>query len=107
MNGGKWNGRFVVHTRWTTRAGAFALFLAAAGLLPTGASAITAEVAKKCNILVQKQFPPRQAGNPAAGSSKGNSQAERDYFKKCVENNGKMDDANAPAPNASPAPTAK
>src|SRR6516164_11404440 len=56
----------VVHTHWTTRAGAFALFLAAAALLPTGVGAITAEVAKKCNLLLQKQFPPRQADNPAA-----------------------------------------
>ena len=29
---------------------------------------------------------------PAAGSAKGNGQAERDYFKKCVDNEGNVDD---------------
>ena len=99
MNGGKRNGRFVVHTLWTTKAGAFALFLAAAALLPAGVSAITAEVAKKCNMLVQKQFPPRQAGNPAAGSAKGSSQDEREFFKKCVDNGGNMDNAPTTPPD--------
>jgi hypothetical protein len=66
------------------------LFLAAA-FAPTGASAITVEVAKKCNVLLAKAFPPRVAGNPAAGSSKGSSKDERDYFKKCVDNGGNMD----------------
>ena len=67
------------------------LLFAAAGFAPTGASAITVEVAKKCNVLLAKQFPPRVAGNPAAGSAKGSSQDERDYFKKCVANGGNMD----------------
>ena len=89
-----------MHTHFTTKGGAFALLLAAAALLPTGASAITAEVAKKCNLLVQKQFPPRQAGNPAAGSAKGSSQDEREFFKKCVDNDGNMD--NAPDKTAVP-----
>jgi hypothetical protein len=92
---------------WTFKGGVFALFVLIAALLPNGASAITAELAKKCNALVYKQFPPRQAGNPAAGSTKGNGLAERDYFKKCVDNNGKMDDAAAPAPSAAPSPSAK
>ena len=61
-------------------------------LIPTDAMAITVEVAKKCNLLVAKQFPPREPGNPAAGSAKGNGQAGRDYFKKCVDNGGNMDD---------------
>jgi hypothetical protein len=60
-------------------------------LLPTDAKAITVEVAKKCNALLANEFPPRQAGNPAAGSAKGNGQASRDYFKKCVDNGGNMD----------------
>ena len=89
-----------MHTRWKSRAGAFALFLSAAALLPTGVGAITAEVAKKCNSLVQKQFPPRQAGNPAAGSAKGSSQDEKEFFKKCVDNGGNMD--NAPDKTAVP-----
>jgi hypothetical protein len=91
---------------WKVKGGLFTLLLSTVGLAPSGASAITAELAKQCNVLVGKQFPPREAGNPAAGSAKGNGQAERDYFKKCVENNGKMDDANAPAPNSGPAPNA-
>ena len=88
-----------MHTRWKSRARACALFLAAAALLPTGANAITAEVAKKCNLLLQKQFPPRQAGNPAAGSTKGSSQDEREFFKKCVDNGGNMDNAPTTAPD--------
>ena len=92
---------------WKVKGGLFTLLLSAVALTPSGASAITAELAKQCNVLLGKQFPPREAGNPAAGSVKGNGQAERDYFKKCVANNGKMDDANAPAPNASPTPNAK
>lgn len=70
-----------------------AVLLAATGLLPTQASAITLELAKKCNALVAKQFPPRQPANPAAGSAKGSGQEQRDLFKKCVENDGKMDGA--------------
>lgn len=69
------------------------VLLAATGLLPTQASAITLEVAKKCNALVAKQFPPRQPANPAAGSAKGSGQQERDFFKKCVESDGKMEGA--------------
>ena len=88
-----------MHTRWKSRAGAFALFLSAAALLPTGVGAITAEVAKKCNLLLQKQFPPRQAGNPAAGSAKGSSQDEKEFFKKCVDNGGNMDNAPTTAPD--------
>jgi hypothetical protein len=62
-------------------------------LLPTNAEAITVEVAKKCNALVAKQFPPRELGNPAAGSAKGSGLAERNYFKKCVDNGGNVDDS--------------
>ncbi|MHC2467840.1 hypothetical protein [Bradyrhizobium embrapense] len=72
---------------------ALAFSLVALLLLPTETSAITVEVARKCNALVAKNFPPRQPGNPAAGSAKGNGQAERDYFKKCVDNGGNADDA--------------
>ncbi len=61
--------------------------------LPGVAWAITAEVAKKCQILLAKEFPPRQLGNPAAGSSKGSFQVQREYFNKCVANGGSMDDS--------------
>jgi hypothetical protein len=73
--------------------GELSLLLLVAALLPGEASAISVEVAKKCNVLLAKEFPPREVGNPAAGSTKGNSQAERDYFKKCVENGGNMDNS--------------
>jgi hypothetical protein len=72
--------------------GAVAL-LSTAALMPTDAKAISVEVAKKCNALLAKQFPPRTPGNPAAGSAKGNGQDERGFFKKCVDNDGKLDDA--------------
>jgi hypothetical protein len=64
-------------------------------LATNNASAITVEVAKKCDVLVAKAFPPRETGNPAAGSAKGNAQSQRDYFSKCVTNGGKMDDDDA------------
>lgn len=69
----------------------FALLFFATGFVPTGASAITVEVAKKCNALVAKEFPPRVIGNPAAGRSTGTAQSQRDYFKKCVASDGNME----------------
>jgi hypothetical protein len=54
--------------------------------------AISVEVAKKCNALTAKAFPPRQVGNPAAGVAGGTGGSQRDYFNKCVANGGKMDD---------------
>jgi hypothetical protein len=71
--------------------GCAAALLAATILMPTDAGAISVEVAKKCNGLLAKQFPPIEPGNPAAGSAKGNGQAARDYFKKCTDNGGNMD----------------
>ena len=55
------------------------------------ASAVTAEVAKKCSALTAKAFPPRVIGNPAAGSTKGTARDEQDYFKRCVANGGNID----------------
>jgi hypothetical protein len=79
--------------RSISRVATVALPLAAVGLAPTDASAISLEVAKKCSSLVAKTFPPREPGNPAAGSAKGTAQEQRDYFNKCVTNGGNMDDA--------------
>jgi hypothetical protein len=56
------------------------------------ASAVTVEVAKKCDALIAKAFPPRVVGNPAAGSAKRTAQSERDFFRKCVAYGGNMDD---------------
>ena len=60
------------------------------GLISGSASAITVELAKKCNALTALAFPPRVPGNPAAGSAKGSGKEMQDYFRKCVENEGKM-----------------
>ena len=70
---------------------------------PMTVSAITAEVARTCDAAVAKAFPPKQVGNPAAGSAKGSAKEQRDYFNKCVANNGKVDDAPADAPKDSKA----
>ena len=69
-----------------------ALICIALGPMTNSALAVTAEVAKKCEALTAKAYPPRMVGNPAAGSAKGTGQSERDYFNKCVANGGKMDD---------------
>jgi len=73
-----------------------ALMGIALGSVPDRASAISVEVAKKCNALIAKEFPPREPGNPAAGSAKGSGQDQRAYFSRCVANDGKMDNNNAP-----------
>jgi len=52
------------------------------------ASAATAKVARKCDALTAKAFPPREIGNPAAGLARGTVRAERSYFKRCVANGG-------------------
>ncbi|AWL99635.2 hypothetical protein [Bradyrhizobium amphicarpaeae] len=68
---------------------------------PATASAITAEVARACDAAVAKAYPPRQIGNPAAGSTKGTAKDQRAYYQKCVANDGKVDDAPAEAPKDS------
>jgi hypothetical protein len=70
------------------------------GLMTLSASAITVEVAKKCDELLAKAFPPRELGNPAAGSAKGSGLAAQDYFKKCLANDGNMDASPSPSGNA-------
>jgi hypothetical protein len=69
-----------------------ALLLVTAGSITNGASAITAEIAKKCEVLTAKAFPPRVIGNPAAGSEKGSGKDAQAYFNKCVKSGGKVDD---------------
>jgi hypothetical protein len=78
---------------WRIRGGTFALFAAGvAALLPAVSQAqpVSAELAKKCKILRAKQFPPRQTGNPAAGSAYGSGQDKREFFRRCVENGGNI-----------------
>jgi hypothetical protein len=69
-----------------------ALLFIAAGPMTSRASAITAELAKKCEALTAKAFPPRVSGNPAAGSAKGSGTDARAYFNTCVKNDGKVGD---------------
>src|SRR5689334_15759961 len=83
----------VMINHWDLPRFAAAALLVTATLLPTSASAISVEVAKKCNTLLAKEFPPRQPGNPAAGSAKGSGLEQRNYFNKCVENGGNMETA--------------
>ena len=64
----------------------------AVGCMNGRASAVTAEVARKCAALTVKAYPPQVPGNPAAGLAKGTVQFKRDYFNKCVANGGNMDD---------------
>jgi hypothetical protein len=61
--------------------------------MTNSAEAVSVEVAKKCDALTAKAFPPQVVGNPAAGSAKGTGADERAYYKKCVTNHGKMPDS--------------
>ena len=69
-----------------------ALLCIVVGPMTDRASAVTVEVAKKCNALTAKAFPQRVVGNPAAGSAKGTGKDKQDYYRKCVANGGNMDD---------------
>jgi hypothetical protein len=61
-------------------------------LMTDSAGAVSVEVAKKCDALTAKAFPPRVIGNPAAGSAKGTGADQRAYYNKCVANGGTMPD---------------
>jgi hypothetical protein len=63
------------------------------GVVTPPAAAIDATLAKQCNGMLAKAFPPAVPGNPAAGSKNGDATQQRAYFKKCIDNNGKMDEA--------------
>ena len=54
------------------------------------AFAVSAKIARNCEALTAKAFPPREIGNPAAGSAKGTGREEQTYYKKCAANKGKM-----------------
>jgi hypothetical protein len=68
-----------------------ALICFSVGAITSGASAVTVELARKCSALMTKAYPPREPGNPAAGSTKGNGKEAQAYYQKCVTNNGKVD----------------
>ena len=69
-----------------------ALICIALGSTSNRATAVTVEVARKCKVLTDTAYPPREPGNPAAGSAKGTGRVAQDYFNKCVANGGKIDD---------------
>lgn len=50
------------------------------------APAISVELAKKCRGMALQKYPYKPVGTPG----KGDAQAERDYYKKCVANGGNM-----------------
>lgn len=51
------------------------------------ASAISAELAKKCQAMANKAHPTPKAGTKATGVEK----AQRDYFSECIAKGGKME----------------
>ncbi len=59
----------------------------------TNASAVTAEVAKRCSALTAKAFPQLDTGNPASRDGEVNGLSQRSYFQKCTENRGDEDSA--------------
>ena len=69
-----------------------ALVCVAGGPMTGSASAVTVEVARKCEALTAQAFPPRQPGNPAAGLAKGTAASGRKYFSQCLADGGKMND---------------
>ena len=69
-------------------------------LLPTTASSVTAELAKKCRAMAIKAYPTVLAGN-----RKGSAENQREFFQHCVERNGDVEiPAAVPAPGAVPMP---
>ena len=50
------------------------------------ASAITAELAKKCRGMAFKEHPPVRAG-----SKQGAAKAQQEYYRACVAKDGKME----------------
>ena len=75
------------------RSASLALVFAAILVQTNVTSAVTVEVARKCQAFTSKAFPPREPGNPAAGSAKGSGLDQQSYFKRCVANGGRVDDA--------------
>jgi hypothetical protein len=59
-----------------------------AGFAADRALAVSVDAARKCQALTAKAYPPRESGNPAAGSAKGSGSAEQAYFRKCLANAG-------------------
>jgi hypothetical protein len=85
-------GSFVIANVTIKSALAAGLMCVAVISTTNNASAVTAEVARKCAALTAKAYPPRVVGNPAAGSTKGSGLSQQEYFKRCVANGGDVGD---------------
>ena len=59
----------------------------------SSADAVTVTVAKACARSLAKAFPPREPGNPAAGSAAGSSEDQRKFYAKCVADGGPKSDS--------------
>ena len=68
---------------------------ASMGGAATPAAAITADLAKKCQALMIKAYPP-----VLAGSKHGTAKEERQYYQTCLAKGGQMDSDSAPPPPA-------
>ena len=70
------------------------------GWLSGSALAASADAAKKCAAEMVSAFPPREPGNPAAGSVNGTTAEQRSFYDKCIANagNAEVAAANAPTP---------
>jgi hypothetical protein len=77
-----------VRTKLRIETAFLALICLSCALPQRSASAITAELAKKCGALSEKAYPPRVIGNPAAGRQNGTTDDFRNYFSKCIANGG-------------------
>jgi hypothetical protein len=58
----------------------------------TNASAISADVAKRCTAVTAQTFPQHETGNPASRSGEVNGLSQHRYFQKCVSNRENEDD---------------
>jgi hypothetical protein len=67
-----------------------ALVCGAVQPLTSSTFAVTADVAKKCVVLTAKAYPLRVPGNPAAGSARGSASEQREFFNRCVANEGNV-----------------
>lgn len=85
-------------TNW--KAGTALVALACAAMMTGSVSAVTPEVAKKCAGMMVEAFPPREPGNPAAGSANGSIIDQRDFYDKCVANGGAAVGRGAPQTGA-------
>jgi hypothetical protein len=56
----------------------------------TSATAVPADLARKCSALANRAYPLRSSHNPASGRTHGSAQAIRHFFNRCVANGGEM-----------------